>query len=303
MSIQKSLFLLLSTALLFSCSASGKKHLVLIAGSDSHGPGAHEFLAGCTLLKKRLDAALGEQLETTLVAKDWPEDTSVIEKADALVVYSDGRGKHPLNKHMEFIQKQIDRGMGIAFMHYACDVPGGVQGDAFKKWIGGHYDAKKSINPIWEMNSVYNKENDVCRGCKPFTLVDEWYFAINFENGATRKAALQGIPSDATRGGAMHDSKKKRKSFPHVTAASGQKADILWTVERADGGRGFGFTGGHFHANWENDQLRKLVLNSIAWLCKINVPEQGIESGTPDAEEMKHLTKMDRGFFNKKKKK
>jgi len=25
---------------------------------------------------------------------------------------------------------------------------------------------------------------------------------------------------------------------------------VGWVIERKDGGRGFGFTGGHFHTNW-----------------------------------------------------
>ena len=34
---------------------------------------------------------------------------------------------------------------------------------------------------------------------------------------------------------------------------------MMWAVERADGGRGFGFTGGHFHDNWGNDDYRKVA--------------------------------------------
>ena len=31
----------------------------------------------------------------------------------------------------------------------------------------------------------------------------------------------------------------------------------MWTIERPDGGRGFGLTGGHTHANWANDDFRR----------------------------------------------
>ena len=40
-------------------------------------------------------------------------------------------------------------------------------------------------------------------------------------------------------------------------------AHVAWAVERADGGRGFGFSGGHFKQGWGNDDQRKLVLNAI----------------------------------------
>jgi hypothetical protein len=46
--------------------------------------------------------------------------------------------------------------------------------------------------------------------------------------------------------------------IPQVTA---------WAYERPGGGRGFGYTGGHFHANWENANARNLVLNAIEWVA------------------------------------
>ena len=51
----------------------------------------------------------------------------------------------------------------------------------------------------------------------------------------------------------------------------------------ADGGRGFGFTGGHFHDNWGNDNYRKVVLNALLWTAKAEVPAEGVESAVaPD---------------------
>jgi hypothetical protein len=39
-----------------------------------------------------------------------------------------------------------------------------------------------------------------------------------------------------------------------------------------------GFTGGHFHKNWADDNMRKVALNAMLWICKIDVPENGVES-------------------------
>ena len=57
-------------------------------------------------------------------------------------------------------------------------------------------------------------------------------------------------------------------------------------MQREDGGRGFGFTGGHFHWNWGNNQFRKLVLNAILWTAKGNVPNKGISSKPLSVEEL-----------------
>jgi type 1 glutamine amidotransferase len=61
---------------------------------------------------------------------------------------------------------------------------------------------------------------------------------------------------------------------------------LMWVRERPDGGRGFGFTGGHFHRNWANDDFRKLVLNAILWSAKVEVPKDGVAS-TVTSEDLK----------------
>ena len=53
-----------------------------------------------------------------------------------------------------------------------------------------------------------------------------------------------------------------------------------------NGGRGFGFTGGHKHQNWGNDNYRKAVLNGLLWIAKAKVPKNGVPS-TVTAEELK----------------
>jgi hypothetical protein len=53
---------------------------------------------------------------------------------------------------------------------------------------------------------------------------------------------------------------------------------MMWAVQRADGGRGVGFTGGHVHRNWLHDDFRKVVLNALLWICKVPVPAEGVAS-------------------------
>ena len=51
---------------------------------------------------------------------------------------------------------------------------------------------------------------------------------------------------------------------------------VAWASENPGGGRGFGFTGGHFHWNWGDPNFRKLVLNAILWTANIEVPKDGV---------------------------
>jgi type 1 glutamine amidotransferase len=50
---------------------------------------------------------------------------------------------------------------------------------------------------------------------------------------------------------------------------------LAWATERADGGRGFGFTGGHPHTNWGVLEFRRLVVNAILWTAHVEVPRNG----------------------------
>jgi type 1 glutamine amidotransferase len=55
-----------------------------------------------------------------------------------------------------------------------------------------------------------------------------------------------------------------------------QDYTVGWAVERANGGRGFGFTGGHFFDNWWLADFRKLILNAIVWTSGMEVPAGGV---------------------------
>src|SRR5712691_1345800 len=37
------------------------------------------------------------------------------------------------------------------------------------------------------------------------------------------------------------------------------------------------FTGMRFHKNWGNESFRKVVLNGILWIAKVEVPPNGVE--------------------------
>ena len=65
---------------------------------------------------------------------------------------------------------------------------------------------------------------------------------------------------------------------PAGEKALGSKQALMWAVERTDGGRGIGFTGGHWHRNWAIDSFRRVALNAMIWTAGMEVPEGGVES-------------------------
>lgn len=272
----------------------GKQKLVLVAGKPSHPPRMHEFNAGVQLLKKCL--AEVPNLHTEFTLNGWPADESIFEGADAIVFYMDGGPKHEVVQDGGARLPKVDawaaKGVGIGMMHYGVEVVADAAGAQFKRWIGGHYENMFSCNPLWEPSFTTFPEHPITRGVKPFQIKDEWYFNMRFIEGFNAdgpgEAAgtkfvpiLVAKPSDAVRNGPYVYPKGP---YPHIQAASGRNEAMLWAVERADGGRGFGFTGGHFHDNWGNEDFRKTVLNALAWLAKIEVPASGITSTVSTAD-------------------
>ena len=68
---------------------------------------------------------------------------------------------------------------------------------------------------------------------------------------------------------------------------------MVWAYNRPDGGRGFGFTGAHFHKNWGNENFRKIGLNSILWIAKVEVPKNGVECEVSAEDLQKNLDPKD----------
>ena len=79
--------------------ASGKKKIVLVAGGRSHAYGQHAFKAGMILLQKRLNEAFPDSVVTELYTDGWPKDSSVLDSADAIVIYCDGGAGHHRKGH------------------------------------------------------------------------------------------------------------------------------------------------------------------------------------------------------------
>ena len=115
---------------------------------------------------------------------------------------------------------------------------------------------------MWSPEFKEFPKHPIANGVKPFTIRDEWYFNMRFRDdmkGVT--PILSAKPSDAVRDGPYVYPKGPYK---HIQEAKGRPETMMWAAERADGGRGVGFTGGHFHRNWQDDNFRKVVLNAPA---------------------------------------
>jgi len=222
----------------------------------------------------------------TVYKDGWPDDPTAFTNADTVVVFADGGRKHPLHGNGEAFEHIMRNGVGLVCLHYGVEVPKGDSSQRLLDWIGGYFETHWSVNPHWEADFQTIPEHEVTRGVKPFKLLDEWYYHMRFSSKVDVTPILSALPSADTlkrKDGSHHNN-------PHVRASvleRKEKQHVAWAFVRGDGkGRGFGFTGAHFHNNWANDNVRKVVLNAIIWTANGEVPENGIESKTPTEAEL-----------------
>ncbi len=264
--------------------ADDKTKIVFVAGKQSHGWGAHEHRAGCMLLADRLNKNM-PNVEAIVSTGGWPEDNGIFENAAAVVIYCDGYENHPLKPHLDFFDDLVEKGVGLVTIHWATEVERGPMAEKFLEWQGGFCDLHWSVNPHWKANYKSLPNHPITNGVKPFEVQDEWYYHMRFANemkGVT--PILTALPPETTL--SRPDGPRSGNSDVRSAIANGEAQHTAWAFQRTDGGRGFGFTGAHFHRNWAHDDFRKLMLNAICWTAQIPVPVGGVPSETPSPEEM-----------------
>lgn len=270
---------LFAFSLLSSAFSADKKSIVMIAGKPSHGPGQHEHNAGIQLLKKCLEQGAADQVDVKFhLNGEWPSQEE-LSKADTVVIYSDGGGGHPAlqGDHLAQLDKEMKRGCGFLTLHYAVEPTIEKGGKEFIDWMGGCFEINWSVNPHWDANFKELPAHPISSGVKPFGTNDEWYFFMRF------RPNMQGVTpilSDVAPESTMSRPDGAHSGNPAVreSVKKQEKQHVAWACERADGGRGFGFTGGHYHKGWANNEQRKLVLNAILWTAKAKIPADGVAS-------------------------
>ncbi|MBM3833464.1 MAG: ThuA domain-containing protein [Verrucomicrobia bacterium] len=257
-----------------SHSAHGAtQKIVLIAGPiTGHPKETHEYEKNVILLKHLLDTSpnLRGQVSVETHFKGWPANPATLDDADAIFFTSDGSDRretdHPLfvGDRLKLLERQMQRGCGLVMFHWSTFSPMRVH-DQITEWVGGHFDYETGPPPrkwfsaiqTWQaLSKLGTPDHPIARGVKPFNTQEEYYYRMRFLENDPRLKPIVGTrpPNEAN-------------DFP-----------VGWAVERSDGGRGFGFTGGHFYQNWWNADFRKLILNAIIWAAKLEVPAEGVQA-------------------------
>lgn len=277
-----------------SCSfAQDPKRILFLAGQDSHGWGQHKHLAGSQLLSEAIAETDGIE---AVLTREWP-DAATLERASAMVIYADGWHAHPANDKLDELEAFMNAGKGLVALHWATgiqadDPDSKSQGDDPRraKWralMGADFEAYHAISNFWTAEYDGKSAHEVMRGVKPTRLYDECYFHLrecSHDHGHIERIWTVQPPAQTVEPGL---SPYRGNDTARASVVERQEPQyVAWAFPRQQGGRAFGFTGGHFHWTWANDEVRKMVLNGILWSAGGNVPDGGLTSTTPDAQRL-----------------
>jgi hypothetical protein len=284
----KTLHLLLLAVMSPLASFAAPAKVLFIAGSQSHGVLQHEHRAGLTLFQRGLANTPG--IVTELHTNGWVQDEKAFANAAAIVLYSSGGGGLPFlrENRLEKIGALMAKGVGFGCIHYAVEPTREKGQKEWLDWIGGAFEVHWSVNPHWDAEFKELPQHEVTRGVKPFKTNDEWYFHMRFREGMKGVTPiLTAVAPQSTMG--RTDGTHSGNPAVREAVKNGVPQHVMWVATRPDGGRGFGFTGGHNHLGWKNDQQRKLMLNTILWIANVPVPASGVESAVTDEDMMANL--------------
>lgn len=235
--------------------------IVLIGGKKSHDAGEHDFPNGIPLIAAFLKASPAfAGAEVRAQTGGWPTDPTVLDGASTVVLYFDGVQEKPepliAAERIERLEKLMAAGTGIVCLHQASTVPKDNSTIPLVSWLGAKRNGMVDRTTETVTLKPATPAHPISFGMGEFTYKDEFYPTLQFTEDAARITPIlkSALPQDKP-----------------------QDRVLAWAFERANGGRGFGFTGCHYLAAFDEPSLRTMVLNAIAWTAKIPVPAEGIQ--------------------------
>jgi type 1 glutamine amidotransferase len=228
--------------------AAQTRKILLVASQPDHPWATHMYEHECRLLGKCLENTAGVQSVTSV---GWPQDATLLADVKAIVFYCKHAGDILLAEpQREQCDRLLKQGAGLTAIHWStgADVK---YGPAYLVLLGGWFNRAHSglsTGDAWLTKA--DPKHPICNGWKEWEIHDEFYLNLRFHANARPLLTVK---------------------------VNGENQVVGWTLERpnSNGGRSFGTTLGHFHANFARDDFRRLLVNGILWTAHADVPKDG----------------------------
>lgn len=239
-----------------------KRLLLLGQKPDGHPVGTHEYMPGQRILKEILGRVPGLSVEIVQADDPWTEGPELLAKADGVVLFvSEGAKWISADpRRYEAFEKLAARGGGFSVIHWGCGTKDAKNIEPFTRLFGachGGPDRKYKFTDFTV--ALPNGDHPICTAVKPFEVNEEFYFAL-------KRSTLAGAKLTALA---------EITNLPEATTPESRM--VSWAYQRPDTGRGFGFTGLHYHKNWDREEFRRLVVQGILWTMNVEIPKEGTD--------------------------
>lgn len=236
--------------------ARPQRVLLIGQGPDGHPPATHEYRPGVKLIASLLERQKNLQTVVVIADGDWTDGPELLDGADAAVLFVSQGAKwiQADAGRLKAFQNLAQRGGGLFCLHWgmgtrdAADVPAFV--NLFGACHGGPDRKYKVVDLTTEIGSP---EHPALRGVAPVSAHEEFYYRLKQVTPADRLVPLIKVTIDVES---------------HMVA---------WAWERPDGGRSGGYSALHFHDNWKHEANRRLVVQTILWSLRRDIPETGLD--------------------------
>lgn len=234
-------------------AGDAKKRLLLLWHSpDGHPKDTHEYQLGQKILKATLEKHAA--IDAVLVCADdpWRDGPDLLAKADGVVLFA-SEGAKWLNSdaaRLAAFQALAKRKGGLTVLHWGMGTKDAKNIQPFVDLFGGcHGGPDRKYKVVQTEAKVAKSDHPILRGMADFKARDEFYYTLKF---AKTKTPLLSVTID------------------------GEAHPVAWALERDGGGRSFGFSGLHFHENWQTPEYRRLVAQGVMWTLDVSIPKDGI---------------------------
>jgi type 1 glutamine amidotransferase len=261
-------------------SSAPAARVLIIVGPSTHPPGTHEVAASGRLLKSSVEHMENVPNVQADIVYEWPADQELRDAASTVILLGDTFPAMRLpdsKRNLAQLAEMMARGCGMVCTHYSTGLRAeDVAEDGehpLLHWTGGYFATRgkhhQSVAKIFPAATISPAapEHPVSQGWREFILNEEPYYNNYF--GPDGNRLMPGVTALAT---SMLPPESPRREI------------VAWSIERRDGGRGFGIVMPHFYRNWKNEDLRRFVLNGIVWTAKLGVPTEGVKTTLPDLE-------------------